>query len=348
MPIDFRCQHCGKLLRVGDETAGRQAQCPACGSVQTIPAATPAPELPSAPPARAAAAGGNPFGPPLPMPPAALGGEQNPYQAPPSYPGRETYGAPGAAGTPPYRATRIDIGGVLSRSWEVYNDQLWMCVAVFLLGLLVNYAAQVPSQIANAALPAAQLPLSAIIFTNLLLFVFQFVFQTWIGVGQTIFFLKVARGEAASAGMLFQGGPYLLRAILASLLFLLGLVAIAMLCAIPAVAVYFATKEPGPAIGVFVVVFLFPQLYAMLTFFQYFYLIVDRDLGVVESLSASREITRGNKLATFAVLLICGLLYIAGVFACCVGAIFTGAYAMLAMAVMYLAMSGAQTTAPRQ
>lgn len=223
-----------------------------------------------------------------------------------------------------------------------------MCVAVFMLGLVINYAAQVPGQIINAVLPAAQLPLSAIIFTNFFLFAFQFVFQTWIGVGQTIYFLKVARGETASAGMLFQGGPYLLRAVLAGLLFLLGIIVIAILCAIPAVAVYFATKEPGAAIGAFAVIFLFPQLYVVLTFFQYFYLIVDRDLGVVESLSASREITRGNKLAIFAVLLICGLIYIAGVLACCVGALFTGAYAMLAMTVMYLTMSGAQATVPRQ
>ena len=38
MPIDFRCSQCGKLLRTGDDTAGRQAECPACGALTTVPA----------------------------------------------------------------------------------------------------------------------------------------------------------------------------------------------------------------------------------------------------------------------------------------------------------------------
>jgi phage FluMu protein Com len=37
MPIEFRCTQCGKLLRTGDDTAGRQAQCPACGALSTVP-----------------------------------------------------------------------------------------------------------------------------------------------------------------------------------------------------------------------------------------------------------------------------------------------------------------------
>ena len=46
MPIEFQCQQCGKILRVGDETAGKQARCPECGMVQPIPAAGSAPATP--------------------------------------------------------------------------------------------------------------------------------------------------------------------------------------------------------------------------------------------------------------------------------------------------------------
>ena len=58
MPIQFRCTGCGRLLRTGDDTAGRQAQCPACGAVTAIPgalAAVPSSggEAPSAPSAEA-------------------------------------------------------------------------------------------------------------------------------------------------------------------------------------------------------------------------------------------------------------------------------------------------------
>lgn len=82
MPIEFRCQQCGKLLRVGDESAGRQAKCPSCASVQTIPAASPAPEMPSAPPMARPAS--NPFG----AAPNVAGefASDNPYASPPSAP----------------------------------------------------------------------------------------------------------------------------------------------------------------------------------------------------------------------------------------------------------------------
>ncbi len=75
MAIEFRCSRCGKLLRTDDGTVGRQAQCPECGAISTVPEATAA----SGPSLFAPAAGDNPFG----APPAgdATGGE-NPYQSP--------------------------------------------------------------------------------------------------------------------------------------------------------------------------------------------------------------------------------------------------------------------------
>ncbi len=44
MPIEFRCPVCRKLLRVPEDTAGRQAQCPVCAHVITIPSPVPQPE----------------------------------------------------------------------------------------------------------------------------------------------------------------------------------------------------------------------------------------------------------------------------------------------------------------
>lgn len=38
MPIEFRCSSCSRLLRTGDDTAGKKAKCPQCGSILTIPA----------------------------------------------------------------------------------------------------------------------------------------------------------------------------------------------------------------------------------------------------------------------------------------------------------------------
>lgn len=40
MSIETSCYGCGKLLRVADEHAGKQARCPACGSVYAVPLGT--------------------------------------------------------------------------------------------------------------------------------------------------------------------------------------------------------------------------------------------------------------------------------------------------------------------
>jgi len=38
MPIEFRCPSCSKLLRTPDESAGKKAKCPQCGSIADVPA----------------------------------------------------------------------------------------------------------------------------------------------------------------------------------------------------------------------------------------------------------------------------------------------------------------------
>jgi phage FluMu protein Com len=37
MSIEFRCPQCNRLLRTGDDTAGKQAKCPECGTITVVP-----------------------------------------------------------------------------------------------------------------------------------------------------------------------------------------------------------------------------------------------------------------------------------------------------------------------
>ncbi len=96
MPIEFRCTQCGRVLRVGDDVAGRQAQCPECKAIMTIPS-----------PGAEVSGGAPPVGPPLgpmpPIPPPTPG--VNPYQSP--------YGPGGLAamGTAPREYARNRVSG---------------------------------------------------------------------------------------------------------------------------------------------------------------------------------------------------------------------------------------------
>ena len=42
MPIEFSCGQCQRTLRVPDDSAGRGARCPQCGTISTVPSPAPA------------------------------------------------------------------------------------------------------------------------------------------------------------------------------------------------------------------------------------------------------------------------------------------------------------------
>ena len=87
MPIEFRCTQCHKLLETPDGTAGQQAKCPECGTIQPIPTVGAGPAGP--PPG---VRQGSPFasgtpgpGPAMQVPSGAPPGTVNPYQSPSEY-----------------------------------------------------------------------------------------------------------------------------------------------------------------------------------------------------------------------------------------------------------------------
>jgi hypothetical protein len=85
MAIEFRCPSCQRLLRVPDEAAGAQAQCPECGTVAAVPAAGPAaPSGGEGPTGPGGPSASSPFG-PAGQQPSRPPGEENPYQAPSAY-----------------------------------------------------------------------------------------------------------------------------------------------------------------------------------------------------------------------------------------------------------------------
>lgn len=90
MPIEFRCIQCGRLLRTPDDTVGRQARCPECGSMTTVPTPVVAQSV-TPPPGQAGSAGVGattvgvgPYGPGVGQRRGGPAGE-NPFQSPIAY-----------------------------------------------------------------------------------------------------------------------------------------------------------------------------------------------------------------------------------------------------------------------
>jgi len=352
MPIEFKCSQCGRLLRTPDDSAGKQAKCPQCEAIQSIPHATvsAAPSPPPVDPTGAAAAGsetdqGTFTQPPPPPPPQT--GDPNPYQAP-------QFGAAPAAippGTGVFQPSRIDVGDILNRAWVIFQAN-WPMV------ILVMFVAYLLTTIVSHGMLAVIGLLNVAIGDNVVIVIGQTlqniivqVFSLWIGLGVQLYLLRTSRGEASTFGDLFGGGRFLLPAIGASILLFLLIGGILAVFLSPGLLlmVMIGFDDPtsivvmaiGGVISAPIIIFLW------IAFSQYQFLCVDRGAGPVESLMLSWEITKGNRLMVLLVWLVSMAINVVGVLACCVGMIATFPFTVLMMAVTYLAMTG-QPTIDRQ
>ena len=386
MSIDFRCTQCDRLLRTGDDAAGKQAKCPGCGLLLTVPGARSQTAAGTAPPASGDATswpgatpfgsqppgampfgsqlpGAMPFGPPwtgaAPGGPQAPSGPVNPYQSPGDFLGPPAWHA--AAPLAPIVPTRVALGDLFSRTWSVFKDQYGICLGLFAATLGLAFLAYIVAYIVLMVVLAVGMTTlrhqAVGMFVAMFLWLPVFfllpagLFILWIHLGLLRGMISVARGQPTSLGALFSGGAYLFRAILASLL--LGLIGVAIqlvggFVAGLAGSLAFqggAGRVNVATIGVFVLTSIALAVVSFM-FCQFQYLIVDRNAGVVESLSLSRQITSGNKLTLFGGFVLIALLaFVTGLPTCGIGVLFgVGPYAALLMAMFYLAMSG-QTTA---
>jgi phage FluMu protein Com len=333
MVIEFRCLTCNTLLRVPSEHAGGRAKCPKCESVAAIPA------LQTALPEVSPPSGGSPF--------AFRGATesadvQNPYQSPADYSAGwdgVQIGVPAAA----IRPTRIDLGDIFRRTWEIFKRQWGTCLGGVFLALVLTLAGYVMLYVPLVA----GLALGNNMIAGIL-FVFGYVgfllYMTWLTAGVLQFLLGIARGHQPSIAELFRGGsswPRMLGA-----MFLLWLISfgIALGCLLPALALLAISREA------FQVAYVAGILLAnvvnsvvFLMFSQAFFLIIDRRMGVIDAFRRSREITHGNKLWLFILWLAAGALLVVSAIPCGLGLLFTVPYFALMVPVIYLVMTGQPT-----
>jgi len=285
MTIEFRCPHCDKNLRTSDDKAGRLVKCPQCGNTTTVPQAFD--EFPAAMPADQ-------------YRDLADSAPRAPVMS---------------------RSPSLDIGEIISTSWMIFKSQMGMLIAASAVIMLVNIAAALPANIIQQLIGSRMVPRNAEIAFLILSFFLAFLswmFQIFTGVGLTLFFLKVARGQPAEIGDLFRGGPYFLRALGAGFLFTLMIVFGFLLLIIPAIIL-------------------------TLMFWPYLYVLVDTDPPGVDCLGRAREITRGTWLTIIAIYFVTVGVNMLGTLACCVGLIFTIPLSLLFYTVAYCRMTGQVT-----
>ncbi len=136
------------------------------------------------------------------------------------------------------------------------------------------------------------------------------VLSVFLMLGLTHIGLRIVSGKSFGVEMLFSGGKWLLKGLPAYMIFIVMLIA-----------------------GTFF--FIVPGIIVFLRFGMYQNAIVDRNMGIFQSLGYSWELTKGNGLNLFVIMLFCILIFFAGCFTILVGLLFAFPMMFLAWTVAY-------------
>ena len=191
----------------------------------------------------------------------------------------------------------FSIKEALSFGWEAFKSRVGFFIGLFLLlGVLV-------------AIPQFAIRQQTG-WLAVILVIFNQLFQYFLAVGTIKISLTLADAGNPKIGDLFSGGPVFVSYLLASILFLLSVLAGFVLLVVPGII--------------------------LLVMFQYYgYFIVDKNMGPVEALKASAALTQGVRWKLFGFGLVLGLLNIAGILLLVVGLFVTAPVSWVAIAFVY-------------
>jgi phage FluMu protein Com len=325
MPIEFRCTQCGRLLRTQDDAIGKQAKCPQCGTIRTVP------------PVSEETSGGPPTGPMSPFAPSA---------------GDAAEGTPFGAGYVEIHPTVISVGEILDRTWYILKSNYSTVLLLAIVFFGINGAVTGIHAAVNVGIEAAvRNGAPAALALHFPLFLAVFAFNIWLGIGLATAMLRVCRGQPAPLELLFSGGrcflPVLGATILFTLIVLGAVLAVALtLGLLGAIVAAVGGREGMVLVGIVGgLVGLTVFFYVLLTFQQFYYLIVDRNAGVLEAFSLSRQIMQGNQLTLLLILIIAAVgSWIVTIFTCLIGLPFLVVpFFSLLLPVIYLSASGQVT-----
>ena len=353
MAIEFRCESCSKLLRVGEENSGKQAKCPECGSIATVPMPS-QPVAPTAPadpfanvnPTATATpvATPNPFGQPAPLGQPVSGAPINPYAAPAADSFQQA-----KVTSKELVQTKVGIEEIFASTWAIYKRNLGSCVLISLIyiaAIIVMYAgiaavflltfgalAFQGGQRPNAG---ALLQFAAAFLVVGILFMCAFA---WLEAGVTKMVAKMVRGEHYEIGETFSGGPLFLRFLGYQLIVVIIQLTLTVVCRFPGILM----KDPVMDLAGSFIAYV-PIVFLYLTVLIAKFLIADRGQGVFQALGQSSQYMRGNKVSSlinFIVVFVLGTIFV--IITCGIGSLFLLPYILVMIGTIYAKVTGQRT-----
>lgn len=230
-------------------------------------------------------------------------------------------------------------GDVLSRSWQILRSRMGLVIGTWLASVFLG---NVPNLIFAAVSPddpdAPPNPLW------ILVVIVSAILGVYLNCGLFTFLINLASGRKAQFKDLFRGGPIVIKVILGGLL--LGVAGLAVFAAgfgILAILMQVAGGL-GSAVGVIGLICAVSVIFTR--FSQYFYLLVDREVGVMESFNLSSQLMKGRFWQYNMLLLTCGLINMLTIFSLGIGLLLTIPLSLIVSAVFYLAITGQPVADP--
>jgi len=218
----------------------------------------------------------------------------------------------------------LDIGNCITRSWELVKKNLGPMVGIsFLVMVIIGVMNQLIGLVSRPAITGmiiehrVSIGGIAIIFATSLLTTPVYVVFT---AGLLKYYLKLIRGERAGIADAFSGfGPAL------GQLVLLGLVS-------------------GFLSLIGYCLCILPGIYLTVSWMFAVPLVIDRGLGFWEAMELSRNVVAKHWFLLFALQLLCGVLAVCGLIACCIGVLVSVPFATATLMYAYEDIYGRQTS----
>ncbi len=238
----------------------------------------------------------------------------------------------------------FSVGGVLSHAWKVYMERMGLSIGVTVFAFVVSIGGQIVGGMLPAIVGALVPEPTVILLVSVILGLALMVFGFWIGLGQSLVYLRITQERPTSIGDLFAGGPYLIRSILACLIVGAAGFGLMVLASIPGgvagVALGQNSTGANAVMGICLLVAFAVLIVYALKLSQFFSVILDSSrLGAMASLKESLRLTRGHTLGILALIFIAGLVNLAGAILLGIGLIFSVPYSFLILASVYTALA---------
>jgi uncharacterized membrane protein len=209
----------------------------------------------------------------------------------------------------PASGAAFNVGDAISYGWTAY----WKNAGPMVLITLVIFAAQFVISIVGGGTDST--------IGQALLQIISFLVGIILAMGLIRASLAVCEGRKPEVSMLLQTDGFF-NYLLASILFGIGIV-----------------------IGLFLLII--PGIIFAVVFFYFGYAIVQQpDIGAMEALKRSADITKGYRWQLFGLAVLLVLINFVGILACGIGLLFTYGITAIAIAYSYKTLSGQQLAAP--